>query len=136
MESDGHKYNYKCPRCGNMCWAEFVDVGFGWQLAQQMSPYICDNCHWVERGCTSDECYEEKCKSWKYCLGISQEKKERNKMLKVVEDISFRHETYVAEEVDKLQMNGYEVYEIVKKQRENFLGFGRNITWIFYRKVD
>jgi hypothetical protein len=35
----------KCPKCGNDCEADFVDIGVGEQRA---SPWGCPNCHWVE----------------------------------------------------------------------------------------
>lgn len=35
----------KCPECGNLATADFVDIGVG---MQQCSPFSCESCNWVE----------------------------------------------------------------------------------------
>lgn len=41
----------KCPRCGEECEQETVDVGVG---EIPCGPLGCDNCHWIE-GVPEDE---------------------------------------------------------------------------------
>lgn len=36
-----------CPKCGETCHADFVDIGFG-PYSQQCGPYHCDACGWTE----------------------------------------------------------------------------------------
>lgn len=37
----------KCPYCGTECEAEYCDIGVG---MQQVTPFVCHNCHAVEIG--------------------------------------------------------------------------------------
>ena len=64
----------KCPECGKMATAEFVDVGFGEINGVQAGPYYCEACQWIEPGCptgSKDNC--KKCVSEWYCQGKSLE---------------------------------------------------------------
>lgn len=58
----------KCPRCGSVCHAEWVDIGFG-PFSCQAGPFHCENCGWVESGCPQEGCLPEKCISYNYCKG-------------------------------------------------------------------
>jgi hypothetical protein len=57
-----------CPKCGNEVYPEMVDNGVG---MQQVEPAYCSDCNWVEGGCPQDECCENKCISYYFCLGKS-----------------------------------------------------------------
>ena len=35
----------RCPECGAICEADFVDNGVG---NQRVSPWRCPECHWIE----------------------------------------------------------------------------------------
>jgi MinD superfamily P-loop ATPase len=58
----------KCERCSEVAHAEWVDIGFG-PYSQQVGPFYCEACNWVETGCPQNECIKEKCFSWNICQG-------------------------------------------------------------------
>ncbi len=60
---------FTCPKCGLELHTEWVDNGFG-PFAVQASPYVCEECGWVEGGCPANECSEQ-CFSWIKCRGRS-----------------------------------------------------------------
>ena len=53
-----------CPECGTKCFAEFVDVGVGYQ---QVGPYHCSKCGWTEGCYYQDQCTGPDCESYSYC---------------------------------------------------------------------
>ena len=59
-----------CPKCGSVCRAIWVDIGFG-AYSQQAGPYQCVRCKWTQPGCPSSECIGDKCAAFFYCEGKS-----------------------------------------------------------------
>lgn len=47
-----HEPTERCPYCGTICRADFVDIGVG---MQQCGPYHCESCHASEIGPYDDE---------------------------------------------------------------------------------
>jgi hypothetical protein len=61
-------FEMKCPKCGAEAMANFVDNGVG---MQQIEPYYCEACDWVEGGCPQDVCNPIRCISYGFCQGRS-----------------------------------------------------------------
>lgn len=59
-----------CPNCGQVAYADWVDIGFG-PYSAQVSPYHCLNCGWVEGGCMATRCHGDHCHSWIECGGAA-----------------------------------------------------------------
>ena len=60
-----------CPVCGMQTLIPVVDVVFGVDKGQQVSPARCESCGWVSKDCQAKECSRERCGCWYYCVGMS-----------------------------------------------------------------
>lgn len=52
----------KCPKCGQIAVADFVDIGVG---MQQSGPFGCEACGWVEDHSSPDlAALDDECGGW------------------------------------------------------------------------